>query len=295
MKNKIAEIMLLLSVALWGSSFALTKPLLDSMGVFTFMASRFVVGGMILVLTLTILGKFKPDKQQIKGGIVTGVLLFLAFIFHTYGLKYTTVAKNAFIVGSNVVFVPIILTLFMKQAQSKIVWISTFVAIIGLALVTLDGAQSGVNIGDLITIFGTVIVAFYILKVEFYVKNGNPLNIATIQVMTVGILSLLCAFVFESPTTDLSLQALTPLMIRNLSILSIGCTSIAYLMANYAQSIVSATRTALLYVFEPIFGAILGWLLLGEEVGIQGIIGALLITFATILPQLKKKIAKSPS
>lgn len=288
MKHTLAELMLLLSVALWGSSFALTKPLLDSMGVFTFMASRFVVGGVVLVLALSLLGKFKPDKQQIKGGIVTGILLFLAFIFHTYGLKYTTVAKNAFIVGSNVIFVPIILTLVMKKAQSKIVWLSTFIALLGLALVTLDGAQGGLNIGDLITVFGTVIVAFYILNVEAYVKHGNPLNIATIQVVTVGILSLIPALLFETPIADLSFQALTPVMIRNLLILSLGCTSIAYLMANYAQSIVSASRTALLYVFEPIFGAFLGWLLLGEVVGLQGIIGALLITFATIMPQFTK-------
>lgn len=289
MKHTLAELMLLISVAFWGSSFALTKPLLDSMGVFTFMASRFVVGGVILVLALLILGKFKPDKQQIKGGIITGGLLFLAFIFHTYGLKYTTVAKNAFIVGSNVIFVPIILTLIMKKTQSKIVWISTFIALIGLALITLDGAQGGLNIGDLITVIGTIIVAFYILRVEAYVKEGNPLNIATIQVLTVGLLSLIPAFILETPIADLSIQALTPLMIRNLLILSIGCTSIAYLLANYAQSIVSASRTALLYVFEPLFGAFLGWLLLGEVVGIQGIIGALLITFATIMPQFTKK------
>jgi len=289
MKHTIAELMLLLSVAFWGASFALTKPLLDSMGVFTFMASRFVVGGIVLILALSLLGKFKPDKQQIKGGLVTGILLFLAFIFHTYGLKYTTVAKNAFIVGSNVVFVPIILTFLMKQAQSRIVWFSTLVALLGLALVTLDGAQGGLNIGDLITVLGTVIVAFYILRVEVYVKNGNPLNIATVQVLTVGLLSLILAFIFESPITDLSFQALTPLMLRNLLILSLGCTSLAYLMANYAQSIVSASRTALLYVFEPIFGAFLGWLLLGEVVGIQGIVGALLITIATIMPQFTKK------
>src|SRR3990167_4722822 len=230
MKHTLAELMLLISVAFWGSSFALTKPLLDSMGVFTFMASRFVVGGVILVLALLILGKFKPDKQQIKGGIITGVLLFLAFIFHTYGLKYTSVAKNAFIVGSNVIFVPIILTLIMKKSQSKIVWISTFIALIGLALITLDGAQGGLNIGDLITVIGTIIVAFYILRVEAYVKEGNPLNIATIQVLTVGLLSLIPAFILETPIADLSIQALTPLMIRNLLILSIGCTSIAYLL-----------------------------------------------------------------
>lgn len=288
MKNIIAEILLLCAVALWGSSFALTKPLLDTMGVFTFMSARFVVGGIILITVLSLLRRFKPTKQQLKGGIITGTLLFLAFIFHTYGLKYTTVAKNAFIVGSNVIFVPIVLTFVYRQRQNKSVWISTVFALVGLGLVTLDGAQGGINIGDMITVIGTMIVAFYILKVDAYVKVGNPLNIATIQVLTVGILSLIPAFLFETPLQDLSLFELSPIAIRNLLILSVGCTSIAYLIANYSQSIVSASRTALLYVFEPIFGAFLGWMLLGEAVGIQGIIGAAIITIATLLPSLGK-------
>jgi len=289
MKNLVAECLLLCAVALWGSSFALTKPLLDNMGVFTFMSARFVVGGIILITILSLLRKFKPTKQQIKGGIVTGSLLFLAFIFHTYGLKYTSVAKNAFIVGSNVIFVPIVLTLIYRERQHKSVWISTLTALIGLALVTLDGAQGGINLGDIITLIGTLVVAFYILKVEAYVKVGNPLNIATIQVLTVGVLSLIPALIFESPIQDLSPFTLSPIAIRNLIILSVGCTSIAYLIANYSQSILSASRTALLYVFEPIFGAFLGWILLGEFVGTQGIIGAVIITFATLLPNISKK------
>lgn len=295
MRKFIAEMLLIVSVALWGSSFALTKPLLDSMGVFTFMAARFLIGGLVLLLILTIAGRFKPTAAELKGGFITGTLLFLAFIFHTYGLKHTSVAKNAFIVGSNVIFVPIILTFVMKEKQIKSVWFSTILAMIGLAMITLDDAQGGINIGDMLSLIGTVIVAFYILNVERYVKKSNPINIATVQVLTVGILSLVPAIFLESPFVDLSYQNLTFVMIRNLSILSIGCTSIAYIAANYAQSIVSSTRTALLYVFEPIFGAFLGWWLLSETVGTQGLIGAGIITFATVMPLLfKQKEANLP-
>lgn len=279
MKKIMNETLLLVAVALWGSSFALTKPLLSVMGVFTFMAYRFVLGGLILIFVLLIIGKFKPTPRQIKGGMITGTLLFLAFIFHTYGLKYTTVSKNAFIVGSNVIFVPIIMTLFRKERQPRQVWVSTLLALIGLGMVTLDGIQGGINIGDFITLIGTVIVAFYILTVEIYVRSENPINIATIQVLTVGLFSLIPALIFESPSFELS-----EIAIRNLLILSIGCTSIAYLIANYCQRVVSASRTSLLYVFEPIFGAFLGWLLLGEQFGAQGIVGAIIITTATLLP-----------
>ena len=281
MKSIFYEILLLMAVALWGASFALTKPLLNVMGVFTFMASRFVIGGIILLIALKAIGRLKVNRLALKGGIITGLLLFAAFVFHTYGLKYTTVSKNAFIVGSNVIFVPLVMTLFRKEQQSLHTWFSTFMALIGLGLVTLDSIGGGINIGDALSVIGTIIVAFYILTVEKYVRTSDPLAVATIQVLTVGIFSLVPALLFETLPT-----AITPLIFRNMLILSVGCTSIAYLIANYCQRVLSATRTSLLYVFEPIFGALLGWLLLGERMGTQGIIGALIISFATVYPLL---------
>lgn len=280
-KNWIYEVLLLLAVGLWGSSFALTKPLLSVMGVFTFMAYRFLIGGLALTFFLIIIGRFKPGRHQIKGGIITGLLLFLAFIFHTYGLKYTSASKNAFIVGSNVIFVPFIMMIFRKERQPKQVWLSTVLAIVGLGLVTLDGDLGGFNFGDALTVIGTLIISFYILSVEKYVREGSPLTVAAIQVTSVGIFSLVPTLIFETVSVEW-----TPLGIQNILILGVGCTSIAYVIANYCQQYLSAERTALLYVFEPIFGALLGMFLLGDRFGIQGIIGALLITFATAFPAM---------
>lgn len=280
----MAELGLMISVILWGSSFALTKPLLDFMNIFTFMAFRFVTGGIVLVIFLVFLKHFKLSKNEIKGGIITGTLLFSAFVFHTLGLKYTSVAKNAFIVGSNVIFVPIILTVLYRKKQPLNVWISTFLALLGLALVTLDGTQGGVNQGDIITVIGTLFVSFYILKVEKFVKEAHSLTLATVQVLTVGILSLILALMSDDAQVIASHLKQNPQLMINILILSVGCTSIAYLIANYSQSILSSSRIALLYVFEPIFAAVFGWIILGEGIGIQGILGASFITLATILP-----------
>ena len=283
-KTWVAELLILSSVALWGSSFALTKPLLDIMGVFTFMTLRFLSGGILLIMALFLFQKIKIDRKHLLGGVLTGSLLFLAFIFHTYGLKYTSVAKNAFIVGSTVIFVPIVLSIIYKKKQPHVTWLTTIIAIIGLGLVTLDSTQGGIENGDFITLVGTFIVTFYILSVEHYAKSCDPLSIAAIQVITVGLLSLVPAFILESPLSVLPKLIHSQIAIRNLLILSIGCTSIAYLAANYAQSVISSSRAALLYVFEPIFAALIAWVLLGENMGTQGIIGAFLITLATLLP-----------
>ena len=47
------------------------------------------------------------DKTDIQYGVILGIFLFLSYIFQTYGLKYTTASKNAFITTLYVIIVPL--------------------------------------------------------------------------------------------------------------------------------------------------------------------------------------------
>ncbi|MCT4605648.1 MAG: DMT family transporter [Marinisporobacter sp.] len=281
MKKGKAEIIMIVIVAMWGLSFSLTKPILKNIEVFNFMALRFLIGGGVLCGILLLLGKLKVKREQLIGGMITGAVLFLSFIFHTIGLKYTTVAKNAFIVGSSVVFVPFIATYIRKQKQPIFVWIGTYLAILGLALVTLEGKQGGINFGDVMTLVGSIIMAYYVILVEEYVTKYDATVIAAIQISVVGILSLIASLVIEEPTMDLSSEGW-----KGMLFLGIVCTSLAYLMANIAQKYVPATSMALIYTLEPIFAALFGWLFLSERIGIQAVIGAILIVISVAMPNM---------
>ena len=107
--KKYAEFGLILIVALWGLSFSLTKPLLSKVGVFNFLAYRFLLGGLMLTVILLVTKRMRVSRELFKSALVSGTLLFLAFYGHIEGLKHTTVAKNAFIVGSSVIFIPILI------------------------------------------------------------------------------------------------------------------------------------------------------------------------------------------
>jgi EamA-like transporter family len=56
-----------------------------------------------------------------------------------------------------------------------------------------------------------------------------------------------------------------------------------------AQRSVSAFEAALFYSLEPVFAAIFSFLLLGEKLGISGLIGATFVLVAMVLSQTKVK------
>ncbi|MCT4563389.1 MAG: DMT family transporter [Maledivibacter sp.] len=287
MKKGKAEIIMVVIVAMWGLSFSLTKPILRDIEIFNFMALRFLIGGFILSSILFLSGRLRFTREQLIGGGITGGVLFLGFVFHTIGLKYTTVAKNAFIVGSSVVFVPFMSTYIGKQKQSLIIWVGTCMAILGLALVTLEGHQGGINFGDLMTLIGSVILAYYIILVEEYVKKYDAILIAVTQINVVGLLSLIASFIVEKPTVNLSLEAW-----KSMLFLGIVCTALAYLLANVCQKHIPATNMALIYTLEPVFAALFGWIFLSESIGIQAVIGAIVIVISAGLPNIDLFIKK---
>lgn len=282
MKKTNAQIIMIIVVAIWAASFALTKQVLNELDVFNFMAMRFLIGWVALTLFLLIAGKRKVPKEQLIGGLITGAVLFLAFTFHTIGLKYTTVAKNAFIVGGSVLFVPIIATCVKGQKQSRVIWFCTSLALLGLGFVTLDGKTGGPNFGDFITFLGSVVMGYYIILVEEYVKKGDASIIAAIQIGVVGILSLIVSIFIETPTAILSINGW-----QSMLFLGVICSAIAYAIANIAQKHIPASNIALIYTLEPIFAAILGWIVLSEILGLQAVIGGVLIVVSVILPNVK--------
>ncbi|TCO77420.1 DMT family transporter [Marinisporobacter balticus] len=290
MKRGNAEIIMIVIVAMWGLSFSLTKPILNDIEIFNFMAIRFLMGGGLLSILLFLIGYRKITREQWIGGTITGTVLFFAFTFHTIGLKYTTVAKNAFIVGTSVVFVPFIVTCIRKQKQPPLIWVGTCLAIIGLALVTLEGHQGNINFGDLMTLIGSIILAYYIILVEEYVKKYDAKVIAAIQIVIVGFLSLIESLMIETPTIHLSSEAWSRMLF-----LGIVCTALTYLSANIAQKYIPATNIVLIYTLEPIFATLFGWIFLSEMIGLQAVIGSVVIVIGVGMPNMgmcMKKIAR---
>ena len=185
------------------------------------------------------------------------------------------------------IFVPFIATYIRKQKQSLLIWVGTSFAILGLALVTLEGNQGGINFGDLMTLVGSIILAYYVILVEQYVQRYDATVIAAIQISVVGVMSLIVSLLIERPTINLSSEAW-----KSMLFLGIICTAVAYLFANITQKYIPAGNMALIYNLEPIFAAIFGWVFLSEIMGMQTVIGGGIIVMSVAMPNMDIVIKK---
>lgn len=282
MKKIRFELLLVLLVALWGLSFSLTKPLLNKLGVFNFLTYRFLVGGLVVILILLITKSFKINKKLLKASLSSGLLLFIAFYCHIEGLKHTTIAKNAFIVGSSVVFIPFILYFKNRVKTDTMTILQTLMAILGLGLITLVDIQ-GINKGDVITLVGTLVYAMYTIKVEESVRKFDTTVFTGLQLTTVGLLSLIAMILLEKPEFNF-----TPFEWTSLGFMALILTGAFYFLLNKIQQVLSASNVTLIFTMEPFFATLFGFLFLGELITSQVVIGGGLIMISMVLPYLIK-------
>tara|TARA_Y100000588_G_C14157292_1_gene883229 strand:- start:191 stop:997 length:807 start_codon:yes stop_codon:yes gene_type:complete len=260
------------------------------MGIFNFLAYRFVIGGLVLVLYLLIRRNFKHTGPMVRDAATAGALFFVVFSMHTLGLKHTSIAKNAFIVGSAAIFIPFVKMLLYKEKQSLSTWLQVAFATTGLGLITLTGPSGSFNFGDMVTLGGTILFAYYTIFIEERINNHDTISFTAVQLLTVGGLSLLAMMVFESPVLPQ-----TNIHMVNILVMGVFLTGLAYIVSNQAQTIISALSVTIIYTLEPFFAALFAWFLLSEPLTNSTLIGAVLIFTSMVLPTFMERTQKPVS
>ncbi|WP_432663403.1 DMT family transporter [Wukongibacter baidiensis] len=281
-KQLKADLALLAVTVGWGASFILTKNALATLESYNFLAIRFIIAFAISSL-IFYKNMMKLDKATVKYGVLIGFILFTGYAFQTVGINYTTASKSAFITGFSVVLVPIISALFLKKIPERAAIIGAVMALFGLGFLTLNGSL-GLNIGDLLTLCSTFAYAMHIITVGKYTAKVDSISLAIVQIGTVGFLSLIMTL-----TTETFIIPQGSDVWINLLILSLICTSGAFIVQNAAQKYTSATHTALIYTGEPVFAAIFAYFISGEVLTARGIFGAFLILAGMLVAEVDFK------
>lgn len=114
----LASLSLLLVTVIWGSAFVVMKSSLDCISPSYLLACRFTLAALALLI---IFRKriSRMTASEFRYGALAGVLLFVSYYFQTYGLKYTTASKNAFITTLYVIIVPFLHWLISRIRPSK--------------------------------------------------------------------------------------------------------------------------------------------------------------------------------
>lgn len=293
------SVYLLLAALFWGTTFVAQSIAMETLQPFTYNACRFLLGAVIVLPAAILTGRTDsrsvnyrtastPDglsdartsvRRLLSGGILCGICLFIAGGFQQVGIVYTTAGKSGFITALYIVMVPL-LGLFLHRKCSPLVLLSIVLAVFGLYLLCIKEGFS-VNRGDIITLGSAVSFAFHILSVDHYSPRLNGFQLSCVQFLTAGLLSLIPAFITETPSLSAILSCWMP--IAYAGILSCG---VAYTLQILGQRDLNPSVAALIMSLESCISAIAGWIVLGDALSPRELSGCLLMFIAIILAQL---------
>lgn len=282
--------LLILVTVVWGSTFVIIKDTVSSVNPFFIVFTRCLLAALPIFILQTIK---KPKSLyskavMIRGGIL-GILLAATYITQTIGLQYTSTGHSAFITGSSVVLVPIILLLVFRERLILPDIISIFIILIGLFLLTYD-VKTQINIGDLITLITAVSCAVHIVISGRFVKTTDAASIITWQFVGAGLVSFL-GFL-ASGASGVSLTVKSTGAIIYLGFLG---TFFCYFITVWVQQYVSSVLVVLVFSLEPVFAAFFGFLILRETLNGSESAGAFLVLGGVLLYQLCRKNLKESS
>jgi len=282
-----AELALVLNTIVWGATFILVKSALGGISSLLFLAMRFSLAAVALALLfykpLTIRGSWKGAG----GGVLVGSFLFLGYLFQTLGLRLTSAPKSAFITGLTSVMVPLLGSFVYRNRPRISEWFGIMTALAGLWLMTLPDvplpvAIASINRGDVLTFFCAIAFAAHIVTLGHFSGRMGFELLSVTQVGTAALLSLaLCGWA-ETPHVEWR-----PAVISGILITGLFATALAFTVQAWAQKYTTHTRTALIYMLEPVVAWATSYFLAGEGLTRRAAAGAALILGGVLLVELK--------
>jgi len=278
-----ADAALALNAVIWGATFTLVKAALRDISPLLFITLRFSLAALALG-ALWLLGwrGRKAEPQAVLAGILIGFLLFAGFLLQTLGLQFTTPPKSAFLTGLTSVMVPLLASLVYRNKPQASEVLGVVVATTGLALLTLEGPIGSIGKGDLLTILCAVAFAGHIVTLGHYSGKASYEMLSIIQVATAAVLGI-SLFWWVEPLRIVW----NPAVIYAILVTGLLATALAFSIQAWAQKYTSSTRTALIYMLEPVIAWLVSYWVLGVGLAGRAAAGAVLILAGVALVELK--------
>ncbi len=264
-----ADLALLGTAAVWGSSYPVLKTGLNNLPMLTLLGWRFTIASVILILIFH-RQIFPLRWNDIKAGLITGFFLFGGFYFFAAGLRYTEASRSGFIVSLFVIMVPFMSAIMEKRWPDKKVLIGASLSLIGLALMSLTSFDFA--LGDLLILISAFFYGAQLVATGIYAKGVTPVRLVIYQLVPCGLIFLVLAYLQEP-----RLESLPGLGLFSIVYLAVMGSAIALFFQTWAQKYTPADHAAVIYTSEPVFGAIFSYLALGELLGWRGLLGGIFI------------------
>lgn len=290
-KQLRGSLLLLFASVIWGFAFAAQDEAMLYMGPYSFNAVRMLVAGVALLPVAFFSAKRQYGKRfenrpagalrrTLLGGLLCGIALAGASTCQQLGIKMTSAGKASFITALYIILVPVI-GLLLRKRPRWIIWPCAVAALFGVYLLC-GGFQGGVNGGDALLLLCALLFSVQITLVDTVIcPEINPVCLACTEFFAAAVLMSVPMFLMDMPTWE-------QLWTCRYFILYVGLMSgaLGYTLQIIGQRDCPPTAACLIMSLESVFGALGGFLFLGEKLTAKELVGCGILFLAVVTAQL---------
>jgi len=264
----------------WATNMTLGRWLRDDIGPLALAAARFLVAS---ALFAALLQRQPPEERRLGsdrwlllGMALSGVVIFVPTLY--FGVRLTTVVNATLINGTGPLITGVLAALLIQEPMSRRQIVGALASLVGV-LVLISGGRllfwqgMQINIGDLIVLGTVALWGLYSVLGRQVMRRRSALS-ATAFSAFLGLPLLLLTAFWELRTFPVDVR---PQLILAVLYIGVAPTVIGFLSWNAGVHRLGPGGAMVFYNTLPLYGALLGYLFLGEPIGLTHLLGGALI------------------
>lgn len=286
----IANVLLLLSMVAFGSSFVASKIALQYYDPIYVAAGRLFAGSIVFIFFIKELSKVSLTRKDLLVLFLVGLFEpFLCFIFEGYALEYTSASQAGVITALLPLMVAVGAWFALSEKMNKVQMSGFMIAILGVISLTMMAktTETAPNpfLGNILEILAMACAAISVINIKKLSQKLSSWAITAFQVLISSVLFVpLLALTPSTYCLPFCSEAIGPILY-----LGIVVNIVAYGFYNYGVSKISASQATIYVSLVPVFAMFFAYLILKESMSLQSIVASFFVLGGVVISQMDFK------
>lgn len=279
----------MLLVLLWGGQPAAIKAgLEEGAGPLRLSAIRMALGGVVVIgYALVTRTPLRPTRSELRPLYGLGVLFVVQTMLMYVGADNTSSGHASVLIFSFPLWTAVLGHIFVPGDRMSIRRTGGLLVAYGGVVVVFVGGFSapGATVwGDLMTVTSAALLAARQVYLSHFSQSIHPARLLMTQSVAAVLIFGVSGLLLESGGILWTNEFIIALLYQGVVIGGFGFIGNTWLVKRYFPSQVSATM-----LFAPIFGVIFSWIILGESLGYEVLVGVVLLVIGSSIVQLRRQ------
>jgi drug/metabolite transporter (DMT)-like permease len=271
----VGVVLVLMSGVFW-SSMGLGIRMIEQANVWQILFYRSIALACFLFCIITLRSGFRPLAAIRSAGIagaIGGVGLVFAFSGGIYAIQTTTVANAMFLFAAAPFLAAVAGWVILREQVRHATWVAMLFAIIGIAIMVINGFAAGRLVGNLSALLSATGFAVFTVALRWGKLEDMLPAVFLAGVFAIITGALVCEFNgygFALPRNDIVIS-------MSMGVFQVGMGLVIYTIGS---RVVPAAELTLLSMTEVLLGPLWVWIFIGETVSFFTLVGGAVLMLA---------------